>query len=37
VLVPAVGVRELLDLWWALDGLEALDVGLGGCVASMSC
>lgn len=33
VLVPAVGVWELLDFWWGLDGLEAFDVGLRGCVA----
>lgn len=34
VLVPAVGVRVLLDGGWGLDGLVGLDVCLGGAVAS---
>lgn len=32
VLVPAVGVRVLFDLRGLLEGLEGLDVGLGGAV-----
>ena len=30
MLVPAVGVREFLDFWLGLEGLEAFDVGLRG-------
>ena len=33
MLVPAVGVRELLWCWLRLKGLEGLDVGLGRAVA----
>jgi len=33
VLVPAVGMGELLRCWGSLDGLEGLDIGLGRTVA----